>query len=243
MEKTYYFVSDLHLGLQSAEKERIKENEFIAFLDYCKKDAYALYILGDLFDYWFEYKRVIQRGFFKTLTKLNELAESGIEIHYLIGNHDFMHRDFWKKEIGAHLYYDTIEKDFNGKKFFLGHGDGLIDNDLGYKILKKILRNKILQGLFYLIHPDLAIWIAGSTSKKSRDYTAKKDYGENDSLFEVAKKKIDSGFDYVLFGHSHIRANKKYKNGHYINLGTWLQKPCYGKFSTSFEVVDWDQNS
>ena len=122
----------------------------------------------------------------------------------------------------------------------MGHGDGLVKNDVGYRILKKILRNKVSQKLYSWLHPDLGIWLASSTSKTSRGYTEKKNYGEGDGLFETAKEKIDEGYDYVLFGHSHIRIFENYKNGHYINLGTWLNKPCYGKFSgDGFEIIDW----
>lgn len=127
----------------------------------------------------------------------------------------------------------------NNKKFFIGHGDGLVQNDNGYKILKKILRNKFLQRIYSIIHPDLGISLASNTSKKSRDYTTKKNYGKIDGLMETAKDKIDDGYDYVIFGHSHNQAFEKYKNGYYINLGTWLDKPCYGKFIDSFEIINW----
>jgi UDP-2,3-diacylglucosamine hydrolase len=172
---------------------------------------------------------------------MQDLAENGVEIHYLIGNHDFLHKDFFEKEIGAVLYQDPISVNLNDKKFFLSHGDGLVKNDLGYKILKKVLRSKITQKLYSLLHPDFGIWLASSTSKSSRDYTGKKNYGEVDGLFETAKEKIDDGFDYVLFGHSHNRKFEKYNNGYYINLGTWLEKPCYGIFDgSSFEIIDWN---
>ena len=172
---------------------------------------------------------------------MQNLAESGVQIHYIIGNHDFLHRDFFEKEIGVKLYQNPISIELNNKKFFLGHGDGLVKNDLGYKILKKILRSKILQKIYSLLHPDFGIWLASSTSKSSRDYTGKKNYGEVDGLFEAAKEKINDGFDYVLFGHSHIRKFENYNNGYYINLGTWLDKPCYGKFNgIEFEIIDWN---
>ena len=237
--KNYFFISDIHLGLQSPEVEREKEKKLIAFLDNAKVNCDELFIIGDLFDYWFEYKRVIQKGFIQTLAKLKELSESGISIHYIIGNHDFLHRDFFEKEIGAILYRDSLEVKINGKKFLLAHGDGLVKNDLGYKILKKILRNSLLQKIYSLVHPDLGIKIASATSKTSRDYTAGKNYGEVDGLFETAKSKIDSGFDYVIFGHSHQRSFEKYNNGFYVNLGSWLDQPCYGRFNESFEIIDW----
>ena len=241
MDKTYFFISDIHLGLQTQEEEKEKEEKLVRFLEFALQECDELYILGDLFDYWFEYRRVIQRGFIKTLAALEKLTCNGKKVHYIIGNHDFLHRDFFEKEIGAILYYDPITVELNHKKFFLGHGDGLIGNDLGYKILKKILRNPFLQWMFSLIHPDLGIKIASSSSKKSREYTNTKNYGAKDSLFNVAQRKIDEGMDYVMFGHSHRRVFKSYKDGFYVNLGTWLKTPCYGKFSNNeFEIIDWN---
>lgn len=243
MNKTYFFVSDLHFGLLSKDKENRREELFIKFLNYVKENGDELFILGDLFDYWFEYKRVIQKGFFRTFTALKSITDSGIPVHYLIGNHDFMHRDFFEKEIGVQLYHNELNITIEDKKFFLGHGDGLIKNDTGYNILKKILRNKFLQKIFSLIHPDLGIYLASSSSRKSRDYTSKKNYGEGDGLFEAARNKIDEGYDFVLFGHSHVRAFENYNNGCYINLGTWLDNPCYGIYKNQkFEIVDWKKN-
>ncbi len=235
----YYFVSDLHLGLQSEEKEKVKERLFTDFLDNISPDAKALFILGDLFDYWFEYKRVVQKGFFRTFTALQNLAERGTEIHYIIGNHDFLHRDFFEKEFGAKVYQDSLSLELDGKKFFMAHGDGLVKKDYGYLILKKVLRNRFIQNLYSLIHPDWGIGIASATSRTSREYTHSKHYGEIDGVLEAAKIKINEGWDYVLFGHTHQRTLERYKNGTYINLGTWLEKPCYGIFdSQKFEIID-----
>ena len=241
MNDAYLFISDIHLGLQSDELEKKKERLLVNFLNYAREIGKELFIVGDLYDYWFEYKKVYQKGFFRTLTALQDLAESGVKVHYFIGNHDFMHRNFFKDEIGAVMYEDPVEIILNGKKFFIGHGDGMVKNDFGYNILKKILRNKTLQKIYSLIHPDLGIAIASGTSKSSRDYTAKKDYGEEDGLFEAAKVKINEGFDYVLFGHLHKRCFLKYKNGVYVNLGSWLDAPCYGIFKNGkFEILDWN---
>jgi UDP-2,3-diacylglucosamine hydrolase len=240
--KTYLFISDIHLGLESKPKEIEKEKKLVSFLEYAKGNCDELFIMGDLFDYWFEYRSVVQKGFFKTIAALQYLSESGVKIHYFIGNHDFLHRDFFEKEIGAILYEGPITIDLNGKKFFLGHGDGLVANDTGYKILKMILRNKFIQALYSIIHPDIGIWIASGTSKKSRDYTAQKNYGEIDGLVATAQKKIDEGYDYVIFGHSHRKEFMNYNNGYYINLGTWLEAPCFGKFTNKFEIIDWENN-
>lgn len=240
METAVYFISDLHLGLQDKEAEGKKELKLIEFLDFINTKGNTLFILGDLFDYWFEYKHVLQKGYFRIFTKLKELTDNGVKIYYLIGNHDFFHRDFFETYLNIKVIKSEYEFKYQDKRFFLGHGDGLVKKDTGYKILKKILRNRFFQFLFYLIHPDLGISIGKNTSKTSREYTEYKDYGETDGLFETAKQKIEQGYDFVLFGHSHTRDNKTYKNGKYINLGAWLSKPCYGIYKNNkLEIIDW----
>lgn len=238
MEKTYFFISDIHLGLQSKSEEEKKEKKLVSFLKYAETHCDELFIVGDLFDYWFEYKRVYQKGFYRTLSALKDLSEKNIKLHYFIGNHDFLHRDFFEKEFNATMYDHPLSIELNDKKFFIAHGDGLVSNDTGYNILKWILRNKFFQWLYSLLHPDLGISIASRTSKSSRAYTDKKDYGEVDGLYEAAKKKIDQGYDFVLFGHLHKHIWQKYKHGNYINLGSWIDKPCYGVFKNkNFEIV------
>jgi len=239
VDKTYLFISDIHLGLQDKETEEKKEKLLVKFLRFAESNCDELFIVGDLFDYWFEYRRVYQKGYYRTLAALKDITERGIKLHYFIGNHDFLHRDFFSKEIGALMYHDPIEVTLNNKNFYIGHGDGMVENDNGYRILKMILRNKFTQWLYSLIHPDLGIALASGTSKTSRGYTAKKDYGEVDGLFEAARIKIDDGFDFVLFGHLHKRVFQEYNNGKYINLGSWLDKPCYGIFSgNKFEIIN-----
>lgn len=229
----------MHLGLLDKNVEKERELQLVRFLNSIKNDAQKLFILGDLFDYWFEYRNVIQKGFYRTFTALNDLSDAGVEIHYFIGNHDFLHKNFFRDEIGVIVHEDNISLTLDNKKFFMGHGDGLVSNDYGYLVLKKIFRNKFIQKMYSIIHPDLGISIASSTSKKSRDHTSEKSYGELDGVFEAARKKIDEGYDYVVFGHTHQRAFEKYKNGTYINLGTWLSNPGYGIFNNGkFEIMD-----
>jgi UDP-2,3-diacylglucosamine hydrolase len=239
VENIYLFISDIHLGLHSKETERKKERLLVNFLDLIAVDSTELFIAGDLFDYWFEYKRVYQKGFFRTFTALQNLTERGVKIHYFIGNHDFLHRNFFEEEIGVKIYENPIEAILAGKRFFIGHGDGLVKNDYGYLMLKKLMRNKSIQKLYSLIHPDWGIGLAKITSRSSRNYTAQKNYGEVDGLFESAKKKIDNGFDYVIFGHLHKRIYQPYEKGYYINLGSWLDRPCYGIFKqNNFSIID-----
>ncbi|OGU67442.1 MAG: UDP-2,3-diacylglucosamine hydrolase [Stygiobacter sp. RIFOXYC12_FULL_38_8] len=238
--KTYFFISDVHLGLQNENLERGKEKLLVDFLKFAESNCDELFIVGDLFDYWFEYKRVIQKGFIRTLGALASFRDTGKDIHYIIGNHDFLHKDFFEKEIGAKVYEEEIITELNGSKFFIAHGDGLMAGDNGYKMLKKVLRNKFIQRVYSIIHPDLGIKIASGSSKASRDYTSTKNYGEFSGLLDTAKMLINKEYDYVVFGHSHRRTIEKIDNGMYVNLGTWLKKPCYGKFTNKFEIIDWE---
>ena len=194
MNKRYLFISDQHLGLQTKEIEDKKERLLVKFLEFAENNCDELFLVGDLFDYWFEYKRVYQKGYYRTLTALKDVAEKGIIIHYFIGNHDFLHRDFFSTEFGAIMYEGSLDVLLNGKRFYLAHGDGLVKNDVGYKILKVILRNKFIQKMYSLLHPDIGISIASKTSKSSREYTKKKDYGELPGLAANATAAVTEFF-------------------------------------------------
>lgn len=233
MKNKCYFISDVHLQLESKEKERTKENLLVKLLKKAEEDASDFFILGDLFDYWFDFREVCQKGNFRVLTALQDLVESGTNVHYLIGNHDFYHTSFFESEIGTKLYENPIDSVLNGKKFYLGHGDGLIKNDIGYRILKFFLRNKGIQYIASFLHPDFILKLARNSSKASRKYTTQKHYGEIDGLKEAATNCIANGFDYVIFGHSHNFENLQINNGKYINLGSWINLPCYAEFNNN----------
>ncbi len=230
----YYFISDVHLGFYPRERERERERILINFFEKIASDCQTLFIVGDLFDYWFEYKTVIPRDYIHTLSALLSLRKKNIEIEYLMGNHDFGHKDFFQNELGIQVYRNDIERELNGKRFFISHGDGKIKNDNAYLILKKILRHPLSNKLYRLIHPDWGIKLASSSSKGSRNYTEKKNFGEIDSLMEFAKSKIGDGFDYVIMGHRHRVAIEKINNGYYINLGDWFKNIHFGKFDGEF---------
>jgi UDP-2,3-diacylglucosamine hydrolase len=225
-----YFFSDVHLGLFPREEDKKREQKLLDFFDRIKVDCTKLIIVGDLFDYWFEYKTVIPKYFFRTITKLFELRKQGIEIEYIMGNHDFGHKDFFEKELDIKIHKDDIEREFDGKKFYISHGDGKSNKDTGYKILKKILRAPLSLYLFLKLHPDFGIGIASGSSQKSRVYTDKKNYGKTDGMRDFAFKKIEEGFDFVIMGHRHKAEVTNHKNGTYINLGEWINKPHYGTF-------------
>lgn len=224
-----YFISDAHLGLNDQVTEKIKENQIIAFLKSIQKRADMLFILGDLFDAWIEYRTVMPKGFHRTLAALHNLHDNGTEIHFLVGNHDCWTRDYFSSEIGMIIHHQPFDIIIDGKKIFLHHGDGLCPNDKGYRILKKIVRNPFAIWLFSWLHPDIGLKIARSSSQKSRYHSEKKHYGEEDGMLKYATSKINNGYDYVIMGHRHLPAQTIIQNGIYINLGDWITHRSYAK--------------
>ena len=165
--KKIFFISDVHLGLHDKEREKQKEQHLLSFLSSIENTAEQLFIIGDLFDYWFEYKYVIPRGYHHTISKLGNLVEKGIHIHYIAGNHDFWLQDFFPKELGIPVYKEPFGITLHGKKFYFHHGDGLALRDTGYRILKKILRSKINIFLYSFLHPDWTAPIARGSSPRA----------------------------------------------------------------------------
>jgi UDP-2,3-diacylglucosamine hydrolase len=238
--KTYFF-SDVHLGLGTKDDDRNREQHVIRFLDMVQQDARELFILGDLFDYWFEYKSVVPKGYFRLFAKLAELRSHGIQISYLAGNHDFWLKGYLTEELDIAIYPDPIERTIDGKRFYLHHGDGLLRNDTGYRILKHVLRNNFNIFLFSLIHPDLTSWIARWSSRKSRAYTSKKTFEGND-MVEFARKKIREGVDVVIMGHNHQSLFKELDRGVYVNIGDWLREYTYAVFDgNKIQLKKWGE--
>lgn len=237
MGDAYYFFSDVHLGLESREKEKLKESKVVELLSEAEVNAKEIFIVGDLFDCWIEYKRVVPKGYYKLFTKLSEITDKGIKINYIAGNHDFWKGNFFKEEFGIDICHTHIEREIGGKKFFIHHGDGFANKDFGYRILKKVLRNNFSQSLYSLLHPDLGIWLAAGTSTASRNHTNDKDYSEQDGMKEYAFKKIDEGFDFVIMGHRHNPQMISHGKGFYINLGDWIEYFTYGIYTDNeFEL-------
>ncbi len=226
-----YFFSDVHLGLFERNKEIERENLLVKFLEAISEDCQKLFIVGDLFDFWFDFKTVIPRNFFRTISSLYKLKTKGIEIFYFMGNHDFGHYNFFETELGIPVIPNDLEIVLSGKKFFISHGDGKIPNDYGYFFLKKILRNRIAQKLYRFIHPDIGIWLASHSSKKSRYYSQHRNPIDVDPLFEFAKTKIEEGFDFVVMGHSHHVSYINHQHGIYVNLGDWFAEPMFARFN------------
>lgn len=239
-----YFISDAHLGLGSRAVEKNKETRLIAFLNHIQHDADELFIVGDLFDAWFEYRTVIPKGFHRLFTKFEEMIQSGITIHYLAGNHDYWMRDFFRDELGMRTHHDPFEVSSTGKKIYIHHGDGILPGDRGYKVLKRILRSRVNIWLYSWLHPDLGLRLARSSSKRSRHYTSQKDYGAADGMVRFAKRKIEEGFDVVIMGHRHEPVLTNIGAGTYINLGDWITHFTYAEISDrGIELKEWDQTA
>jgi UDP-2,3-diacylglucosamine hydrolase len=235
-----YFISDVHLGLASRDQEKAKENRLLDFLQGIFPTAETLFIVGDLFDFWFEYKTVIPKGFHRTLAALQNMTDAGKTVHYLTGNHDFWMNDYFSRELGMIVHKNEFEIVQQGKRLFLHHGDGLTDNDLGYKIIKPILRNRFNVWLYRWLHPDIGVRLAKGSSRTSREYTSHKDYGEEEGMIREAARKIQDGVDIVIMGHRHKPNVLKIDNGLYINLGDWITYNTYAVLENGvMELQTW----
>jgi UDP-2,3-diacylglucosamine hydrolase len=237
-----FFISDVHLGVGAPAEEKRKESILVSFLRTVRPEARELYILGDLFDFWFEYSTVIPRGFHRTLSAIQEYTDGGVPVHYLTGNHDFWMGDFFSEEIGVTVHREPFEARIDGKRVFLHHGDGLAKNDLGYRMIKPILRHPLSIRLYRWLHPDIGVRLARGSSRASRNYTGQKDYGETDGMMQLAEKKVREGFDYVLMGHRHQPTFVKIGQGVYVNLGDWITSRSYGVIANGMVSLEyWQQ--
>ena len=234
--KKVYFLSDFHLGAPDHESSLIREKHIVKFLDSIKNDASVIFIVGDLFDFWYEYKSVVPKGFVRILGKIAELTDSGIIIKFFVGNHDMWMSGYFENELNVQVYHHPETFNFDDKKFFVGHGDGLGPGDHKYKMLKKVFRNSISQKLFGFLHPYIGIGLANYFSRKSRASTGKNDEHylgeEKEWLIIYSKEKLKTGhFDYFIFGHRHLPLDIALnERSRYINLGDWITYFSYACF-------------
>ena len=234
--KKIYFISDFHLGVPNDKDSRKREDKIVAWLNSISKDVQILYLMGDVFDYWFEYKEVVPRGYVRLLGKLAELSDAGVELHYFTGNHDMWVFDYLPKEIGLQIHRAPIQKEYNGKKFFLGHGDGLGPGDFGYKFIKKVFANKLAQWLFARVHPNTGIGLMKFFSRRSRIATGTSDdvyLGDDKEWLMIFSREIlqKEHYDYFIFGHRHMPLDKQLSDkSRYINLGEWINHFTYAEY-------------
>ncbi|HPF09908.1 MAG TPA: UDP-2,3-diacylglucosamine diphosphatase [Flavobacteriaceae bacterium] len=241
--KKIYFSSDNHLGAPSPSESLPREKKFVAWLDAAKQDAAAIFLLGDLFDFWFEYKTVVPKGFVRVLGKLAEISDSGIPIYFFVGNHDLWMRDYFEKELNIPVYYDVKEFQFNDKTFLIGHGDGKGPGDKGYKRMKRVFINPFSKWLYRWLHPDWGMRLAQYLSVKNKLISGDEDRAflgeEKEWLALYAQRKLqERHYDYFVFGHRHLPMEIKVgENATYFNLGDWISHFTYGIFDgNSFEL-------
>jgi UDP-2,3-diacylglucosamine hydrolase len=228
-----YFLSDAHLGSPDPESSLLREKELVRFLDEIKESASDIFFMGDLFDFWFEYKRVVPRGFTRILGKMAELADRGIRLHYFTGNHDIWMFGYLNRETGMEIYRHPTAMTIEGKQFFLAHGDGFDENDRTFRFLKKIFTNKPLQWAFARLHPNFAFWLASGWSKRSRMIHGEEPFkGEEEPLVRFARKNlVGQGYDYLVFGHRHMPVDYPLDDQtRLLILGDWITHYTYAVF-------------
>jgi len=242
--KKIYFASDQHLGAPTPEASLPREKRFVAWLDTIKEDAGTIFLLGDLFDFWFEYKTVVPKGFVRVLGKLAELKDVGIDIYFFVGNHDLWMRDYFQKELNIPVFHKPQEFDINGKFFLIGHGDGLGPSDHGYKRMKKVFTFPFFKWLFRWLHPDIGVRLGHYFSVKNKLISGDEDARflgeENEWLAQYCRKKLtEKHYDFFVFGHRHLPLEIELNNNStYINLGDWIQYFTYGEFMKTFKLKE-----
>jgi len=235
MNKKIYFASDFHLGSPDFTESRRREDRIVRWLNAIEADCAELFLMGDVFDFWFEYRRVVPKGFIRLQGKLAAMADAGIKIWFFKGNHDMWVNDYFTKEMGIRIVSDELVIERNGKTFFLHHGDGLGPGDKKYKILRKIFRNPVCKWLFSLVPPVIGMGIARGWSKNSRAASSAEEVfqGEdNEWLAVYAKEQLRiRHYDYFVFGHRHLPLQIDLGNGSiYVNTGEWLNFNSYAVF-------------
>jgi UDP-2,3-diacylglucosamine hydrolase len=241
MHQKIYFASDFHLGIPDYERSLEREKKLVAWLEMARADAAEIFLMGDLFDFWFEYKTAIPRGYARLLGKLAEITDSGIPVHLFRGNHDMWAFDYLTQELNIQLHRDPEFREFNGKNFYLAHGDGLGPGDKGYKFIKKVFANRFNQWLFRQIHPDFGIRMALFWSRKSRSASTEKEKKNRDMNLKLIEQritvhsneilKLHPDLNFLIYGHYHYPIDLLLASGaHQVVLGDWITHFTYAVF-------------
>ncbi|MCF6360664.1 MAG: UDP-2,3-diacylglucosamine diphosphatase [Cyclobacteriaceae bacterium] len=235
LDKKLYFASDFHLGTPSLEKSRERELKILRWLEEIKKDAAAIFLLGDIFDFWYEYKKVIPKGFARFQGKIAELTDSGIPVIVFSGNHDMWMNNYLSEELGAIVYHEPASLFYGKHKLLIGHGDGLGPGDNKYKLLKKLFKNRVARWMFSRLHPNFSLALGQAWSKNSRinstDFEGES-HKENEFIFQYCESvEAKEHYDYYIFGHRHLQLDLKVGNtSRYVNLGEWVNQSGYASF-------------
>lgn len=237
-----YFASDFHLGSPNLEKSHEREKNIVSWLDHIKDDAKSIYLVGDIFDFWFEYNKVVPKGFTRLLGKLAQLCDDGINLNLVVGNHDMWVNDYFQKEIGLKVFTKQVIINENDNKILISHGDGLGKGNISFKVIKKIFKSPLCRWLFERIHPNLGVSIAHLWSNSSRKKSKKIKNNNHDNLIDYCKKlQKTNPIDFYVFGHLHspesINIDETTK---YINTGDWINHNSYAVFyNGNIEIKKW----
>lgn len=235
-KKKVYFISDLHLGLYPLDVSLEREKKIVQWLSEIKNDAAEIYLVGDIFDFWHEHKRVVPKGFTRFMGTLALMADQGVKIHFFSGNHDVWMYGYFKDEIGADIHHEPLKTSINGKSFYIAHGDGLGPGDIFFKLLRRAFRSPFLQWWFSRLHPNFSMWLGTTWSKKSRyakGIVAEEFTGIDKEYTLVHSRNVikQEFFDYFIYGHRHIPSVINLEKGSkYINLGDWIYSFTYAEF-------------
>lgn len=247
-DKKIYFLSDFHLGAPDYATSLEREKKIVRFLEAARRDAAVVFIVGDLFDFWYEYRTVVPKGYVRILGKMAELTDSGILMYFFVGNHDMWMKGYFEKELNIPVYFEPKEFVFNDKKFLIGHGDGLGPGDHGYKFIKKVFRNPVCQWLFGILPPAVGVGLANYFSRSSRAVTGESDaifLGEDKEwLISYCREVLQMQFyDYFIFGHRHLPIDFALNDrSRYINLGDWIKYDSYAVFDGRELVLKYYKN-
>ena len=244
-QKRVYFASDQHLGAPTYTDSRQRETQFVRWLDHIEKDVHVLFLLGDLFDFWFDYRKVVPKGFVRTLGKLAEFRDKGIDVIYFVGNHDLWMKDYFSTELGIPVYHRPQAVQIDDTHFLLGHGDGLGPGDKGYKRMKKVFVHPFSKWLFGWLHPDLGVTLAQHLSIRNRlisgDDNVTFQGPESEWLVHYCRRKLKAQHvDYFVFGHRHLPLELPIEEkAMYINTGDWIHHKSYAVFDGNKMVLDY----
>lgn len=241
--KKIYFLSDFHLGAPNTAASLDREKKIVAFLNHIKNNCEAIFIVGDLFDFWYEYRMVVPKGYVRILGKLAELTDAGIPITFFVGNHDMWMKKYFQEELNINVLFGATTFQLHQKSFYIAHGDGLGPGDHGYKLLKKLFRHPVCQWLFGIIPPVLGIGLANFLSKKSRESVSEHEFiflgAEKEWLMIHSRSILEKQhFDYFVYGHRHIPGTHPLPGGStYVNLGDWVRHFTYAEYDGNQLVI------
>ncbi len=245
MKLPVYFISDVHLSMNGSASEVEKRRHLREFIEHISQTGGTLFIVGDLFDFWFEYKHVIPKAYFDTLTVLNEVKLNGVDLHFVPGNHDFWVREFLDKTLFNQIHPDGFITEISGKRFLISHGDGLLSWDRGYRILRNVLRSRLFVFLYRWIHPDLGYAIAKHFSRNGNynHHTLEYNQAVVADLTEYCEEQCNNGIDYIIMGHYHQHREIQLENGQFLILGDWIKYHSYGYFDgEQLSLKSWGSN-